>query len=330
MPKVSVIIPAYNCAKYICEAIDSVLDQTFRDFEIIIVDSSSDNTLEILKKYGSKIRYFFQRNAGVSAARNLGIKVAQGEYIAFLDADDVWLQDKLQLEIDILSKNHESAIIFTDCESFNFKGTVRHSLTRITTKPERDSLGFQILQTTMNDGSIFKGYFYKDLLWNNFIPTCTVLAKKKVFDEVRYFNENLLVCEDYDLWLRIALAYPLIYLNKVTARYRLRDDGLSGKEIIRPYLYKKWHGEIMEIHLKNCPMEYKNFITAKVIDCYKNAIWGYFNNNDCKEARSLCIKSLSFNKQQKKLFLYLLFSFMPISVIKIFRKANSLLCQKSA
>ena len=101
MPKVSVIIPTYNRAHYICETIDSILAQTYRDYEIIVVDDgSADNTRKVLQKYDGKVRYFYQKNRGPSAARNFGISQSQGEYIAFLDDDDLWTENKLELQID--------------------------------------------------------------------------------------------------------------------------------------------------------------------------------------------------------------------------------------
>lgn len=127
--KVSVIIPTYNLARYINETVDSVLGQTYKNYEIIIVDDgSTDNTKEALSEYGGKITYIFQENQGVSAARNKGIKEAKGEYIAFLDADDLWLKDKLELQIGLMNSNPEVAMIFTDGESFNEEGLIKASL----------------------------------------------------------------------------------------------------------------------------------------------------------------------------------------------------------
>src|SRR5690349_3602213 len=106
MPKVSVIIPTYNRAQFIARAVDSVLEQTYKDFEIIVIDDgSSDNTQEILKAYEGKIRYVYQQNKGISAARNRGIQEAKGEYIAFLDSDDVWKPEKLSVQVAILDVN---------------------------------------------------------------------------------------------------------------------------------------------------------------------------------------------------------------------------------
>ena len=113
MPKVSVIIPAYNCAHYICHAVDSVLAQTFPDFELVVVDDgSTDNTRELLKQYGSQIKYIYQQNKDMTAARNTGINHSSGEYIAFLDSDDIWLANKLERQIVLLDQAPEVGLVY--------------------------------------------------------------------------------------------------------------------------------------------------------------------------------------------------------------------------
>ena len=116
MPKVSVIIPAYNASDYIAAAINSVLRQTFKDYEIIVVnDGSTDNTVDVLKPFMSRIRYIYQDNKGEKGAKNTGIKLAEGEYIALLDSDDLWMEDKLERQVPILDESGpEVGIIHTD------------------------------------------------------------------------------------------------------------------------------------------------------------------------------------------------------------------------
>ncbi len=111
MPKVSVIIPTYNRAHFLCEALDSALSQTFKDFEIIIVDDgSTDNTKQVLEKYGSRIYYIYQENKGRAEARNTGIRRAKGEHIAFLDDDDIWLPNKLEKQVFFLDARPDIGI----------------------------------------------------------------------------------------------------------------------------------------------------------------------------------------------------------------------------
>ncbi len=125
MIKVSVIIPTYNYAKFIPEAIRSVLDQTFCDFELIIVDDgSTDETREVIKPYldDARVKYVYQENKGLSSARNLGITTSRGEYIAFLDADDLWMPEKLQKQVPLLESNHKVALIYSMAEQINHEG----------------------------------------------------------------------------------------------------------------------------------------------------------------------------------------------------------------
>src|SRR3990172_11149387 len=119
MPKVSVIIPTFNCEEYIEETLSSVLFQTFTDFEVIVVDDgSTDNTIKVIKPYLDKISYIQKDNGGQGSARNLGISLAKGEYLAFLDSDDLWLPDKLSLQVGYMENNPNVSLTFTDAVAF--------------------------------------------------------------------------------------------------------------------------------------------------------------------------------------------------------------------
>jgi len=323
MPEVSVIIPTYNCADFICDAIDSVLAQTYKDYEIIVVDGSTDNTKDVLKKYNGKIRYFYQESRGVSAARNKGIKEAKGKYITLLDADDIWLPDKLKLQMEAIKSNPEVAMVFTDCESFNEKGTVRESGTRTQEPPEKIDKGSfrgKVLQMQFNDGIELKGNFYEDLLQGNLMHTSSILLNKEYLNEVGQFDESLLVCEDYELWLRIALKFPLLYINKITAKYRIRDNGLSKDMAIRPYHYKKWDAFVLEKHLKISPSKYRRLIKERTLKLYTISSWGYLNNNDKIETKKICFRALKCGRANMKIFIYLFLTFLPLKLISYLRR----------
>ena len=318
MPKVSVIIPTFNCSQYVSDAIDSVLDQSFNDTEIIVVDDgSTDDTKKILDKYSTRIRYLYQTHRGPSAARNRGIKNASGEYIAFLDADDIWLNDKLSLQCNILDLNQDVALVFTDLEQFDNSGVVKKS-SFITTAPLlKSTIKYKILQLNLNDCSQIKGDFYKDLLMGNLICTPTVLLRRSCINKVGNFNEKLSVAEDYELWLRVAQAHSLVYLNRVTVKSRVRAGGLSGPLGVREYRYRRAQGEIFENYFKNQPDTYPEIIKKNIVNAYRVAAWGYFDiGNDLSEARRLSIKSLKYNKIQPKLYVYILVSFLPIRIIR--------------
>lgn len=123
MPRVSVIIPTYNCDRFLPEAIDSVLMQTYQDYEIIIIDDgSTDQTCQVLESYSKKIRYFYQQNQGVAVARNLGLEMATGELIAFLDHDDFWLPQKLELQVTCFQENPQIGIVHSGWRRVNAQG----------------------------------------------------------------------------------------------------------------------------------------------------------------------------------------------------------------
>ncbi|MGL4378530.1 MAG: glycosyltransferase family 2 protein, partial [Microcoleaceae cyanobacterium] len=122
-PLVSVVIPSYNCAKYVGEAIESVFAQTYSNYEIIVIDDGSqDNTREVLEKYHDRVNYVYQKNQGVSVARNHGIELAQGEFVAFLDADDYFFPDKLEAQMAIFQAKSHAGIVHSGWRRVNFQG----------------------------------------------------------------------------------------------------------------------------------------------------------------------------------------------------------------
>ena len=192
MPLVSVIIPTFNRSNVLNEAIKSVLNQSFQDFELIVVDDgSTDGTSELLESYGDSIHYCFQENKGPSAARNLGIKNATGLYITFLDSDDLWLPDKLFTQMDLIFSNPEIKICYSD-EIWIRKGV------RVNQRKRHRK---------------YSGWIFKHCLALCIISPSSVLLHREIFNHVGMFDENLIVCEDYDLWLRVSLKYPITFIN---------------------------------------------------------------------------------------------------------------------
>lgn len=194
MTEVTVIIPTYNRANRVCRAISSVLDQTFTDFEVIVInDTSTDDTIERLGDFGDNIKIIrHSENKGVSAARNSGIKKATGKYIALLDSDDYWMPEKLQVQIDFFNKNPDALI----CQAREL--WVRNGR-RV--NPAKKHL--------KPSGDIFIPSLKLCL-----VSPSAVMFKKSLLDEVGMFDEDLPVCEDYDLWLRIAYKYPVYLIEQ--------------------------------------------------------------------------------------------------------------------
>jgi glycosyltransferase involved in cell wall biosynthesis len=330
MPKVSVIIPTYNVAPYIRETIDSVLFQTYKDYEIIIIDSSTDNTkniiLEYIDKYPDKIKYFYQPRSGVAAARNKGIAESNSDYIAILE-DDTWiLPEKLELQVKILEENLDTAMVYSDAEAFDGKNVIRMSVARPISPQQQGTFRWKILQAKFNDGSILKQNIFKDLLLGNLIIAPSVVIRRKYLDCIGFFDVNLLT-EDFDFWVRLSEKFPIIYLNKVTTRYRLRDDSISGPRQMRGTIYKESDAKVYAQLMKRYP-NLVNFLKKRICAMYKDASWGYLNNFCLKKCRQTAMSSLFYNKFQFKLYLYVAISFLPLKIVKIIKTLKNKLCQK--
>ncbi len=188
MAAVSVIIPTYNRADFLKEAVDSVLAQDHPDFELIVVDDgSTDETPELLDRYGDDLRVVRQENAGVSAARNAGIARAAGDLIAFLDSDDLWLPGKLSAQTAFFDARPESVICQTE-EVWVRRGR------------------------RVNPGNRHRkraGWIFIPSLFLCLVSPSAVMMRRRLLKEVGLFDESLPACEDYDLWLRIACRHPI-------------------------------------------------------------------------------------------------------------------------
>jgi len=206
--KVSVIMPTFNRSYVLRDAIDSALAQTDCNLEIIVVDDgSTDHTSEIVANYATtrKVHYSYQQNRGVSAARNCGIRIASGEFIAFLDSDDIWLPNKLSLQLNEFRKNAKLGILYGYAEFKNIK--TGKSLI----KPDSISLNFQEF---INKHTV--------------LPTSTVIVRKSYLDDVGYFDENLGIFEDLELWIRLARISKVGFIDKILAICRINDDNISS------------------------------------------------------------------------------------------------------
>jgi glycosyltransferase involved in cell wall biosynthesis len=212
---VSVIVPAYNAQAFIGGTIQSVINQTYPDWEMLIVDDgSTDETAEVVKTYlsDSRIKYIYQANQERSAARNHGIRRAAGKYIAFLDADDLWLPDKLRRQVDCLDNHPEVGLCFTGRKFINSKGIPIHTR-KITVPFDKDQ--------------------FTELLKCNFIANSAVMAARTVFDQVGLFDESLPAfgSEDWDMWLRITRYYPFHFVDQPLLLYRVHEKNTSLDQI---------------------------------------------------------------------------------------------------
>ena len=310
MAKISIIIPTYNYAQYICEAIESVLNQTYKDFKIIVIDDgSTDNTKEVIKPYLNKMKYIYQQNSGPSAARNRGIQEAKGEYIAFLDADDIWLPQKLELQIKFMEKEKEVGLIFSDMILFNEKGIIKNSFLK--EKLFFNKLSIKPLSST--EKVIYDNVF-NALLQENFIPTNTVIVKKECFNKVGFFDKTLFSVEDRDMWLRIGLFYDIGFINFPLVLTRFHETNISANQELalksRLKVMKKF------LNYSNLPIKSKKIIKQTINKIYFDLGYLYFTYEKFPLSRIYFRKFLKENPFIFKPWIYILLSVLPTSDIR--------------
>lgn len=207
-PAVSIVVPVYNGVRLLPAALESAFKQTFQDFEIIVVDDgSTDGTRELLASYGDRIRAFHQQNGGASSARNHGIREARGEYIAFLDSDDLWQPEKLAIQMVCLREHPDAGVCFTDLNYFD----------------ERNQWSAEFKRVVPPSGMMFDA-----ILRNHFISMSSVVVRRKCLDEVGLFDESLIGCEDYNLFLRLAQRYPFQFIAQPLIESRCHEGNLSN------------------------------------------------------------------------------------------------------
>jgi glycosyltransferase involved in cell wall biosynthesis len=208
--KVSVVIPTYNRAAFLPEAVESVLKQTFRDFELIIVDDgSTDNTAEIVRTIRDRrIRYISQDNRGVAAALNAGWRAAFGEFIGRLDSDDVWLPTLLQELVSTLDANVSLGLVYARAQWMDARGRV---LPQILGAPLR-----------------FPGETLKSLLYGDSVCPMAVVFRRECVERAGGYDENLIGNEDWDLWIRMAEHCRFAYRDAILARYRTHSLNLTA------------------------------------------------------------------------------------------------------
>ena len=213
MPKVDIIVPAYNASNFLSEALQSVLAQTFTDWRILLVDDgSTDNTLEIARTFeqqcGPKIKIISQENRGLSAARNAALQHASAEFIALLDADDIWFPIRLEKSIASFEGRPEFGLSYGSITYVDQQGMIN---------------GTPKLESRNAEGWIARGIYTRALN----LPCPTITFRRVCIDQVGYFDETLRAAEDRDLWLRISLQYQVVRIPEVIALYRTSSGSMS-------------------------------------------------------------------------------------------------------
>jgi glycosyltransferase involved in cell wall biosynthesis len=209
-PFISVIIPTYNRSYCVAEAIDSAAGQSYKNHEIIVVDDgSTDDTAPVLDRYDGRLTALRTQHAGPSAARNAGIRAARGDYIAFLDSDDLWKPRKLEQQIGFFAKTPDACICQT--QEIWIRNGVRVN--------------------PMKKHKKYSGWIFRQCLPLCIVSPSAVMLHRSIFDRVGLFDETLPACEDYDLWLRIAPHYPIYLIDKPLVIKRGGHDDQQSRTV---------------------------------------------------------------------------------------------------
>ncbi len=243
---ISVILPVYNGKKTIRETAESVLDQTLVDFELIVInDGSTDATLEILAEIEDpRLQVYSYPNAGLATSRNRGLSIAMGEYIAFIDADDIWMPGKLLAQLSSLQKNPEAAVAYCWVDYIDMGGK------------------FICPDGRMNIG----GDVYQKILEENFIHSgSTIMVRKDAIQAIGGFDESLPAVEDWDLYIRLAALYPFVCVQEPLVLYRLTHNALSTNVLLMEKSFQK----VLDRAFAQAPASLANLKNTSVANFYE-------------------------------------------------------------
>jgi len=280
---ISVIIPTFNRASFLSEAIRSVLDQDYfvrngpSSFELLVIDDgSTDNTRDVVRSFGKTVKYHFQPNSGISATRNKGLDLAEGDYVAFLDSDDLWEKEKIGVQLSFMKAFPEAKVCYTE-ETWIRRG--------VFVNPRK------------------KHRKYSGWIFDKVLPLCllslsSAIFRREVFDKVGRFDEELPVCEDYDLGIRIAAKYPVCLLPKTLIVKR----GGHADQLSRKYWgMDRFRIKALEkaLHLDLTPQQ-ERLVRQELVKKYHILAKGYEKRNKTAEARECLVAIEKFRPKENK------------------------------
>ena len=305
-PLVSIVIPAYNAAPYIAETLESALAQTHARREIIVIDDGSTDDTEIrVAPYLSRIRYRRQANAGTAAARNTGLRMATGDYIAFLDADDIWQTEKLEIQLRMAARHPESCMIVCDGVDFG-EGIVAS---------ERLLRGPLASRLDQEPSGTLTGRFYSDLIQRNAI-TCPAqtLIPRAVADRVGPVLEKIPPCEDWEYNLRIAHEGPITFHRDPLVRYRRIQTSVSGPSNRRSFAYTLSGIFVLRRHMLLCSTDERPVVRRSLREHVREQgrdAYYVARRGDASFARAYLLKLLRAAPEEPSTLFWLLATWAP-------------------
>ena len=310
---ISVIIPTFNRAKLIKDAINSVIGQTYQNFELLIIDDgSTDNTSEVVNSIGdTRIKYIYQENTGVSRARNNGIENASGEYIAFLDSDDLWHPEKLEKQALVLDQNPDVDIVTNSSQYQTFLN---------------DIIGIKYNRAKNQKEVISLMLLYQDMVYTG---TPVLCVRKSIFEKSGMFDEEMRFCEDWDLFFRMALVGKVYNIPEILTYVRSHTDNVTKTSPVNNFkdgkllfLNKAFSNELLPPEMLQLKKRaYSN-------SWWSFAYWGLYLSNDCKIARECFWKSLKYNPRKifdLGFFIALILSYLPAIFLRKYMHLRKLM-----
>jgi glycosyltransferase involved in cell wall biosynthesis len=308
--RVSAIVPVYNCAQYVGKAIESILAQTYPAHEIIVVDDgSTDSTREALEPYKDSIIYVYQKNAGEPAARNTGIRHSTGEYIAYLDADDLWLPDKLELQMEYFRNHPQCDLVYTDMMTFDDQGVIECSVRASRAR-------------VYSSGKIFPRLFRETLFGSG-----SVVLRKAAAEQAGGFDETFFVGSDYEMWLRMSRSFEFGYVDKPLLMYRQHRDMSTQKLGKVPQDGMPWQVKVLKRTLELFPEAErelgKSAINHRMAVPYMWLGRSWMDRGNHKEARRLISGAIQYNPWSPRYRFAYLATFLSPSLLAKVKKLYS-------
>lgn len=309
---VSVVIPTYNGREHLLESVNSALNQTYAPMEIIVVDDGSqEDILEILSPVSNRIRYIRQENGGPAAARNKGISLALGEYIAFLDDDDLWHPENIEVQMRTMRNNPDCGMAYSYPIAIDEHGVAIYNR-RVTSCPS--------------------GHVYYDFLRKNRILTpSATLIRSSVFRRSGVFDETkeCISCEDIDLWLRIATDFTVCFSSEPIVYYRQSTSGISRNHYNHLCAHLYVMHKVLTESLSNEMYHDRTFgdaIGERIYNIYRSFAYSlYFDNNDRASAKILLATALRMNPTNLHDIMYLIVCSLPRTLFLYMRNIKRLL-----
>jgi glycosyltransferase involved in cell wall biosynthesis len=325
-PAVSVVIPTYNNAPYLLEALESVSSQSFRDVEVVVVDDgSTDGTRSLLEPHLGRIRYYPQRNQGVAVARNVGLELAEGELVTWLDGDDVMLPGNLEVKVGVLRRHPELGGVFSDFRVFDRSGVLHargmkeiYPFFRKTGKdfPEIFRASERIAREDGCAATMYSGEIFDCLFQGNFILNSTVLFRKRAALQVGKFVPSLRTQEDYEYWLRFSKRYPLGFVDEPLVKYRRHPRQLTDRSNIARIIETSLR--IVEGYEEEFRGDGKEGIfKARKAEMLMNLSKAYLGMDRSAQARAALRQGILLDPRRAEGYAYFLLTLLPHSAVRL-------------